>query len=303
MGNISPNLLRTNSDSTTQHPDAEAPNQEAPHQDRPRVGRDSQEMRDHPNEPAAELIDLESGLFPLITRSLSPNDLKQLILTGATLAEKTINRKQDTNNNCEITPEIREMISNDIVVFNKLDVDTREVRFSGNITDDQLGMLVRNGILSDVSSLDLSHCQNLTDAGLAHLSGLTQLTSLDLGGCWRLSNEGMGHLAVLTQLTSLNLCFCENVTDAGLGHLSGLTQLTSLNLSGCWRLSNEGMGHLAVLTQLTSLDLSWCLDLTDAGLEHLAELTQLTSLDLNECWQLTDAGLEPFRARGVIVSA
>ena len=46
----------------------------------------------------------------------------------------------------------------------------------------------------------------MTDAGLEHLKGLTQLHSLDLGGT--------------------------KVTDAGLEHLKGLAQLESLELRG-----------------------------------------------------------------------
>jgi hypothetical protein len=52
----------------------------------------------------------------------------------------------------------------------------------------------------------------VTDAGLVHLSGLTNLERLNLSGT--------------------------NVTDAGLVHLKGLTQLSDLNLQGTTKVTH-----------------------------------------------------------------
>ncbi len=56
-----------------------------------------------------------------------------------------------------------------------------------------------------------------TDAGLAHLSDLTQLTWLDLSRAG-VVDAGLARLAGLTQLTSLSLD-CTEVTDAGVERL------------------------------------------------------------------------------------
>ena len=52
----------------------------------------------------------------------------------------------------------------------------------------------------DISSLDLSQSNDLTDAGLAHLRELQQLTSLDLFGCNKITDDGLAHLKEVKRL-------------------------------------------------------------------------------------------------------
>jgi hypothetical protein len=101
----------------------------------------------------------------------------------------------------------------------------------------------------------------VTDAGLEHLKGLTQLEWLDL--------------------------MDTPVTDAGLEHLKGLTQLQELYLGGT-KVTDAGLDYLKGLTQLRTLYLGNT-PVTDAGLEHLSGLTQLQFLCL-ENTQVTDEG-------------
>lgn len=56
---------------------------------------------------------------------------------------------------------------------------------------------------------------NVSDAGLVHLRGLTQLTSLSISGT-KVTDAGLVYLSGLTNLTTLNLS-ATKVTDAGLG--------------------------------------------------------------------------------------
>ena len=64
---------------------------------------------------------------------------------------------------------------------------------------------------------------NITDAGLAELKGLTKLKLLDLRGCTQISDAGLEQIKGLTNLKSLKL---RNpaVTDAGLAYLAGHDQ-------------------------------------------------------------------------------
>ncbi len=127
----------------------------------------------------------------------------------------------------------------------------------------------------------------VTDAGLEHLKGLTELQTLDL---WRtkLTGAGLVHLRGLTKLQLLEMSETK-VTDAGLEHLKALTRLEALSL-GSTKVTDAGLEHLKGLTQLQSLNL-FNTQVTDAGLERLKGLTQLQRLELGDT-QVTDAGLE-----------
>lgn len=95
--------------------------------------------------------------------------------------------------------------------------------------------------------------RSLTDAGLAHLAGLTSLTELDVPG----------HL----------------LTDAGLVHLAGLTELEVLDLSDNEGIVGPGLEHLKALPRLRRLDLG-STGLTNAAVPLLRQFTRLESLDL-----------------------
>ena len=87
----------------------------------------------------------------------------------------------------------------------------------------------------------------VTDAGLVHLRGLTQLRLLYLNNT-QVTDAGLAHLRGLTQLQELDLASTQ-VTDAGLEHLRGLTQLEWLNLDST-QVTDAGLEHLRGLTQL-----------------------------------------------------
>ena len=68
----------------------------------------------------------------------------------------------------------------------------------------------------------------VTDAGLAHLKGLSQLKNLQLENT-KVTDAGLAHLKELNQLLVLVLDDT-NATDVGLEYLKGLTQLQELDL-------------------------------------------------------------------------
>jgi hypothetical protein len=91
----------------------------------------------------------------------------------------------------------------------------------------------------------------ITDAGLAHLEGLTELQELTVQPA--------------------------QVTDAGLAHLEPLTKLQLLKLSST---KITRIGHLKGLRELKTLFLG-STNITDAGLENLKDLPQIRALDLS----------------------
>ena len=127
----------------------------------------------------------------------------------------------------------------------------------------------------------------ISDAGLEHLKGLTQLQGLFLDNT-KVSDAGLEHLKGLTQLQVLCLNGTK-VSDAGLEHLTGLTQLQDLYL-GDTKVNDAGLQYLKGLTQLQSLSLANT-KVSDAGLQYLKGLTQLKHLDLGGT-KVSDAGVK-----------
>ena len=107
----------------------------------------------------------------------------------------------------------------------------------------------------------------MSDAGLEHLEGLTQLQRLDLGGS-KITDAGLQHLKGLLQVKSLDLSDTK-VTDAGLDCLRGLSRLESLNLGRAY-ITDAGLKNLKGLKQLGMLLLRWT-QVTDAGIAKLQQ--------------------------------
>lgn len=133
------------------------------------------------------------------------------------------------------------------------------------------------------TTLDFSN-SSLTDEELKEIvSVCPNLTKLDLYGT-NISNAGLAHISGLTSLTTLYLP--ENIDDDGLAHISGLTNLTTLYLRYA-NIGDAGLAHISGLTNLTTLDLHYT-KVSDAGLAHISGLTNLITLDLPE--SISDAG-------------
>ncbi len=127
-----------------------------------------------------------------------------------------------------------------------------------------------------------------TDATLVHLKEFKELQVLWILSSMKITDAGLVHLEGLTNLQELNLG-CTAVTDAGLNHLKELSELRRLYLEGCTDVTDAGLARLKGLTKLEELDL-FLTRVTDAGLANLAGLTQLRRLDLRAA-KVTDAGL------------
>jgi hypothetical protein len=132
----------------------------------------------------------------------------------------------------------------------------------------------------------------ITDADLSNLDHLPQLQRLDLSTGTRVTDAGLVHFAGLTQLRSLNLAYT-NVTDAGLVHIKGLSQLRDLSL-GHTNVSGPGLVHTKTMKNLQFLSLAQT-PILDTGLEHIKDLKQLCVLYLGHT-AVSDSGLRHLRA-------
>ncbi len=131
----------------------------------------------------------------------------------------------------------------------------------------------------------------ITDTGLAHLQGQTELQTLELTNTG-VTDAGLVYLQNLTHLRDLSFLNWSGeivkITDAGLAHLKGMTDLQSLYLART-QITDAGLVHLKGLTELRGLGLRNT-QITDAGMVHLKELTNLQKLDLYGT-KITAAGL------------
>ncbi len=117
----------------------------------------------------------------------------------------------------------------------------------------------------------------ITDAGLAHIKGLTQLELLYLKGS-QVTDQGLALLAGLASLEKLDLSGTK-VTSAGLVHLKGLTSLKLLRLARTG-VRDEGLENLYNLKDLTLLDLGGT-KIRKESLEALRKALPDTRVDHN----------------------
>jgi len=158
---------------------------------------------------------------------------------------------------------------------------------NSKIIDTDLELL---STLMNLKVLSLAGCLNVTDAGLSHLQGLTNLRTLNLGPS-KLGDGGMRHLSNLKQLEILNLSGTQ-VGDAGLAQLRGLKKLSVLYLAHT-RVTSTGMKTAGTLSELQWLDLKDT-DVSDDGLIHLHDLKKLRLLGLVGC-EVSDEGVRQLR--------
>jgi Leucine-rich repeat (LRR) protein len=140
--------------------------------------------------------------------------------------------------------------------------------------------------LRQLTDLDLTFAEHITDAGLAHLRSISSLERLNLEGT-RISDSGMSSLAALSNLVSLNLR-STLITDGAVEQLEILARLEELSI-GANRFAGWGLVHLQALRRLRHLDLSgvqltddgiWSVALTDLNIGAIATLKNLESLNL-----------------------
>ena len=107
-----------------------------------------------------------------------------------------------------------------------------------NIGDRDLKNLVAEiAEISPLTYINLSENRKITEAGLAYLSGFSDLVYLNLSSCG-IKNDGMAHIQDLPNLVTLDLSYCNRLTGPALKYLRNLPKLADLNLQGCIKITN-----------------------------------------------------------------
>jgi beta-lactamase regulating signal transducer with metallopeptidase domain len=151
------------------------------------------------------------------------------------------------------------------------------------VTDAWLRRLKDQRNLQDVC---LFHTQ-ITDAGLAHLQGLTELRTLGLTNT-RITDAGLKYLKDMKKLKTLIMAETP-IGDAGLADLAGLTSLESLCINGT-RVTDAGLVHVRQLGNLEALYLSQT-SVSDASLKYVIGLKRLRVLEILDT-SVTDDGIQ-----------
>ena len=144
-----------------------------------------------------------------------------------------------------------------------------------------------------------------TNEDLKQLQILHQLTSLDLSGCQEISRRGL-ELFTLNpaQIKTLILNDCPKLTDKMFGCINFFKHLERLDLRGCFRITDHGVEALASLKFLVHLDISVCATeqaselcspnafpmITDRSTQTLTKMTKLKTLEMEGCVEVTDEG-------------
>lgn len=143
--------------------------------------------------------------------------------------------------------------------------------------------------LGELTSLRVLCLENgyVTDEGVAHLRGLSNLEQLKL---WKspLGDAGIEALAGLTNLRLFNVPDAQ-FTDQALNLLAQLPQLELLRI-GSPNITDAGIDSLQAMPNLRFLHLI-NIPITDAALIKIARLKQLESLYLDHT-QVSDDGIE-----------
>jgi hypothetical protein len=134
----------------------------------------------------------------------------------------------------------------------------------GAMTDDMLRDVAR---IETVMSLNLSSSHSITDEGVAHLAGASNLRRLDLTNTG-ITDRGLAVLAALPHLESLSLAMT-NVTDEGMAVLARCPTLSHVNLGGTTT-GNAAIRALAGNTNLRRFESGN--GVTDEGLAMLHEV-------------------------------
>ena len=189
----------------------------------------------------------------------------------------------------------------------------KQIKFLGDSQHLDLAQLAAR--YPNLTALDLSDVDNLTDANLIAIEQFSALKILALGRRYlyplRLCITDASIQRLPRSLQSLQINNCTKISGAGLDRLTDLNHLEAkhcanlqngsfapelnyLNLSHCAHITGGTLGQLKKLTHL----ILWCCPAVNGtGLRGLPK--QLMALDLEGCGQLTDdclAQLKPLTA-------
>ena len=133
--------------------------------------------------------------------------------------------------------------------------------------------------LKTITALDLSDCNQVTNAGVEIIAGFPKLRFLKLWGK-QIGDEGILKLAALEQLEVIGLNDTA-VTSEGMQAFRGMRRLKEIHLVRCTLVGDAGIAELAECEAMVHLDLRDT-GISGAALQTAARFPELRILDLSE---------------------
>ena len=149
-----------------------------------------------------------------------------------------------------------------------------------------------------LTSIDMSHNNNMTDVGISYLAqGCIHLQSINIGSCYQLTDASLSAIGESCRgLTSFDMGGNRKMTDVGISYLAqGCIHLQWINIGGYYsQLTDASLSVIGESCRgLTSIDMSGNSNMTDVGISYLVQgCIHLQSINIGgSCSQLADASL------------
>ena len=130
----------------------------------------------------------------------------------------------------------------DLVAIHLRHLTELDLSCNSKITDQVLKSL--GHWCTTLTTLDISHCKEIGDEGMAYLAGCTAvntgctaLTILDISHCKKIGDKGVAYLAACSRLNTLNINHCTQIKTTGLSAMAtGCLGIAFIGITGCTRL-------------------------------------------------------------------
>eukprot|EP01095_Lingulamoeba_sp_RSL-Kostka_P012377 TRINITY_DN491_c0_g1_i1.p1 TRINITY_DN491_c0_g1~~TRINITY_DN491_c0_g1_i1.p1 ORF type:complete len:359 (+),score=107.36 TRINITY_DN491_c0_g1_i1:53-1129(+) len=145
----------------------------------------------------------------------------------------------------------------------------------------------------NLTYLDLTHAELLSDEDVSGLSDLTQLKYLNMNNCANMNLKGffIKRLEHTTNLETFLLGDCYGLTDYGMENfdiLANCKKIKRLNFSDIDLLTDDAFKRVKNIKNLENINFRGCIELTDDAVKEIFQnLTKVKSLNLNDCIELT----------------
>ncbi|KAL8517148.1 hypothetical protein ACS0TY_015385 [Phlomoides rotata] len=146
-----------------------------------------------------------------------------------------------------------------------------------------------------LEELDLTD-NEIDDEGLKSISRCSQLSSLKLGICLNITDKGLTQIGIFcSKLREIDLYRSAGITDSSILTIArGCPGIEMISIAYCTLISDRSLMALSKCSQLNTLEIRGCPLVTSLGLAAIAVgCKQLAKLDIKKCPNIDDGGMIP----------